>query len=110
MSIRFKRGVTRRGLRPEVLGAAIDIEPFFMAEGVDLVITSARDDYDGHVKKSGHYRGDAIDVRANSMSTEAQTRVAKKIIRKLGAHFYVLHHGKGKMIHYHVEYRPGFGG
>lgn len=110
--IKYKPGVTSEGLRDKILKALVDdIAPIFDADGYDTIITSARYDYGGHVEHSGHYRGDAIDLRARHIDTpERQQAVYKAIKRKLGKHFFVLLHGEGPSIHYHIEWRPKFGG
>ena len=111
MSIICKRGVSIDGCRPEILIAAIQIEPIFSGYDVDLIITSGSEAYKHSAKRSAHYRGDAIDLRVKHLSQAARFAVLRKIKRKLGKDFIVLHEGIGKpWEHFHIHWSPVFGG
>ena len=91
--MKLKEGVTIEGTKKAILAAAINIEHLFQKRGVDMVITS------GFAKAMGHSRGDAIDLRSNTVNDPAVLR--DEIAEYLGPKYkIVLESGDP---HFHLE-------
>ena len=93
----------------EILRAAIAIEPIFEERGVDLVITSGSEIYRHSAVRSAHYRGDAIDVRSNSLPSVIKPAVLHDIQKTLGRDYVVLLEAPGRpQEHFHIHWSPMF--
>ena len=107
MPIKIKPGASIENCGPEILRAAIAIDPIFSAHGADLVITSGSENYKHSAERSKHYSGDAIDVRSKNIPESERKSVAAKIKRKLGPDFVVIYESAGKPYeHYHIHWAP----
>ncbi len=69
----------------------------------DCIVTSVRNGT--HATWSFHYKGRAIDCRANDLSKAVQQRILARLKAALPG-FDVVLHGKGSNIHYHIEWDP----
>lgn len=111
MSIIEKRGASLDGCREKILLAAIRVEPLFAKYGVDLVITSGAEPYKHTARRSGHYRGDAIDARSKTIPKTERRKLLGKIKRKLGPDFVVILENEGSPTeHYHMHWSPVYHG
>ncbi len=105
--IRFKKGVSMRGVRgaaflilakaESIWDKSLNNQDFF---GVDLVVTSARDGK--HMIGSKHYEGMALDLRIRDFAKNEEKTAAKFLQRRLGRHYDVVLESD----HIHVEYDP----
>lgn len=86
--MKFKPGVSEQGLRKEIRGKLDVIDHIHkkLAGGQEAVCTSARDGKH-RVKRSAHYRGDAVDVRI--WYVPSMLAFADEIQDALGKHFVV---------------------
>ena len=111
MSITEKRGASLDGCREKILLAAIRVEPLFAKYGVDLVVTSGVEPYKHTANRSGHYRGDGIDVRSKTIPKADRRKLQGKIKRKLGPDYVVILENEGATSeHYHIHWSPVFHG
>ena len=111
MGIIVKRGASIEGCGPEILLAAIKIEPLYAMLSVDLVITSGSEEYKHSSHRSAHYRGDAQDWRIKSIPKQDRKKLLKAIKRKLGPDYVVIHENIGTpQEHIHAHWSPVFGG
>ena len=109
--IKLKRGASIDKCRPEVLIALISVDPIYAKYGVDTVVTSGTEPYKHSALRSGHYRGDALDLRIKNVPVDKRAMVFQAIRRKLAPDFVVLHEGKGKAWeHIHFHWSPIFHG
>jgi hypothetical protein len=108
--MKIKRGVSIAKCRAEILRACILIDPIFEAEGVEQVITSGSEKYKHSAVYSSHYKGDALDLRSNTINTvERKKAVRAKVQRKLGPQFKIILESIGKPYeHYHLQFTPTF--
>ena len=108
--MKVKRGASIDKCRAEILRAFILIEPIFVAEGVEMVITSGSEKYKHSSKYSSHYKGDALDIRSFTLKTLARKRsVQEKIRKKLGPKFVIILEKAGKPgEHFHLQFTPTF--
>jgi hypothetical protein len=105
--IKLKKGVSIDKCRGEILGALIKAGPIFEKQKVDTVVTSGCEVYKHTAERSGHYRGDALDLRIKHVEVIKRPAVVAAIKRKLGPDFVVLHEGKGKpWEHVHMHWSP----
>ena len=103
--ILLKQGVRLRGLRPEVVMAALVVEGVYEKYGYTCVITSAADQE--HSTGSEHYTGLALDFRLNSLPAATRPTIVSDVKAALGEDFDVLHESAGTPNeHLHVEYDP----
>ena len=103
----LKEGVSIDGCRAEILIAAITIiAPLYKRYGHQLVITSGTEDVKHSVKRSAHYRGDAIDLRHRYFSDKAKYQMCEELEEKLGSNFVILL----ERTHIHVHYAPIYKG
>lgn len=101
MPKRIKKGVSIRGLHPQMLVAWDAVEEVYDEYNVDAVLTSAVDGT--HSLGSLHYVGYAIDTRTRDFPTQAQKQEARdKIAEILGAEFDVVLEAN----HIHIEFQP----
>ena len=99
----LKKGVSIDGCRAEILIAAISIiAPLYKRYGHQLVITSGTEDVKHSVKRSAHYRGDALDLRHRYFSDKAKYQVVEELQLLLGDNFVILL----ERTHIHVHYAP----
>lgn len=100
--MRVKPGATIDGCSGEILKAAILIEPLFKNAGVELVITSGTRETH-RADRSGHYRGDALDLRTRDLPYQsAKVKLVKAIKRKLGSAYVVILESN----HIHLHWSP----
>lgn len=107
--IKVKKGASIKGCRKEILTALINtIGPVFEKEGVDTVVTSGCERYKHSVRRSAHYRGDALDLRSKHLSDKiTKNRVYSKLKRNLGPDFVVVLEAVGRpWEHFHVHWSP----
>jgi hypothetical protein len=100
--ISLKNGVDLRGMRPEIVLAAVIAETVYAAHGKDFVITAAVDGQ--HMKGSLHYSGNAIDVRTTAcgLSADQSCAIGKEVAHALGPQFDVVVEND----HIHIEFDP----
>jgi hypothetical protein len=108
--MRIKPGVDLRGLRPQMVIAALVAERLYATQGADadLMITSGREGT--HMSGSLHYVGLAIDIRLPGSFTGQTSAVAKAkaktmvadLIAHLGAQYDVVL----EVDHIHIEFDP----
>ena len=110
--IKVKPGASIVGLRGPMLEKLYDIDSVFEQYGVDTVITSGMERFRHSVKRSAHYRGDAVDLRSKHLKSTAQKyEVLLKLESILGDDFVVLFENEGlPQEHYHVHWGPVFEG
>ena len=77
MVLRFKEGVSIRGLRDETVLAVVCAYSIFSDYGLDCVVTSGVDGQ--HSWGSLHYRGDAFDLRIKHITDLEGKRDGSKI-------------------------------
>lgn len=105
--IKLKKGVSIAGCRAEILVGLISVAPVFDKQGVDTWVTSGCEPYKHNAERSGHYRGDAVDLRSKHIAVEKRGHVLGALKRKLGPDFVVLHEGVGKpWEHFHIHWSP----
>lgn len=78
-------------------------EIFREEAGRDCFVTSVRNGK--HATWSLHYKGRALDCRANDLTKSQQQRILARLKAALPG-FDVILHGKGRNIHYHIEWDP----
>ena len=99
--MKIKKGVKLNGLGTEILLAIIIATSVYEAHGIELVITSATDSIHGY--SSEHYKGDAVDIRTNTIKPETKKSfITAQIAEALGDEFDVVLESN----HLHVEYDP----
>ncbi len=76
---------------------------FQLYAGRQCVITTVRNGT--HMRTSFHYKGKALDCRANDLSANRQQLVLGDLKEKLPGYDVILH-GAGPNIHYHIEWDP----
>ena len=104
--IEVKKGVRLHGVNPLLLWATRPAEAIWAKAGVDtLVVTSGIDGV--HSKGSAHYRGDALDLRTNTLAPGTEAATCATLQAALGPDFWVLYEGAGTTnAHCHLEVRP----
>lgn len=102
--MKFKAGVSLKGLKPEALLGMIVAEQAYKAAGIDMVITSIKDGV--HKEGSKHYSGMAFDLRTKA--TGLALRLHQSVKEALsGAGFdVILEDLHGDNEHIHVEFDP----
>lgn len=104
----LKAGVRLRGLRPEVVMAALVVAGVYEKYGFSCTITSAVDGR--HMDGSEHYTGLALDFRLNDLSgipPRTRPMIAADVRAALGEDFDVIHEGAGtENEHLHIEFDP----
>jgi len=98
--MRLKPGASIDGLRTEMLFGLVCIEPLFVKERVELVITSGTDGV--HMQGSKHYEGLAVDIRSRTIRAENLSRFIVNLKDALGVDFDVVLEND----HIHIEYDP----
>lgn len=108
----IKPGASIRGCRAEILTALIaDIAPVFASHGVETVVTSGCEVFKHTVKRSSHYRGDAIDCRSKHLTKAAKPKVLADLRQALGEDFVVILEAVGKpWEHFHIHWSPVYSG
>ena len=96
--MKLKEGVLIGGIKPEIVLAAIVIEPLFEKYGVEMVATSCMDGK--HSRNSKHYLGYAIDLRSRDLSSKDQQLLLIDIRAALTAEFYI----DLEKDHYHLQF------
>lgn len=100
--MRLKKGVSARGLTPQIALALMVADEVYREEGVECVITSLNDGK--HSRTSLHYCGQGADLRTRNLPNQAaKERVQFKIAERLGSDDYdvIL-----ESDHIHVEWQP----
>jgi len=101
----IKPGTSIAGCRREILvAAATIINPIFVSHGVDCVVTSGTEIVKHSVKRSAHYRGDALDFRSRDLNNINKAQVLGELIKDLGTDFVVLL----EKTHFHIHWAPVF--
>jgi len=107
--IKIKSGASIDRCRAEILIALITkISPLFESHALDTVVTSGAEMYKHSVKRSAHYRGDALDLRTKHIPNEGlKAKIFDELITTLGHDFVVLFEGAGKSYeHLHIHWSP----
>ena len=94
-------------LREEIAGAAARLSVWHEAvTGRDLVVTSGSEKIQHRVKRSAHYRGDAIDIRNWDLKVldPDLAKWTSVIEYLLGPDFVVINENT----HYHIHWGPVF--
>ncbi len=92
-------------LREEIFDAALRLDAWHLQEtGRELVITSGHENFKHSVRRSAHYRRDAIDVRNWYLKEQNDDLElwAKEIQSVLGVDYVVLNEGT----HFHIHWAP----
>ena len=98
-----KKGASIEGCRSEILIAAITIiDPVFKEFGEEGVITSGTEKYKHSVKRSTHYKGDALDWRHRFFVWSVKNKVLAELKARLGKHFVVVL----ESTHFHIHFAP----
>ena len=99
----LKSGVSIDGCRAEILIAAITIiDPTFKEHGQEGVVTSGTEKYYHSVKRSTHYKGDALDWRHRFFDLPTKNKVLQELTKRLGKHFVVVL----ESTHFHIHFAP----
>lgn len=103
--LKFKPGVSLKGLTPQMVLALEVVQEAFKSYGLDTVVTSANDGT--HKTNSFHYQGRAFDFRTKH-SGNLGKGIAGAIRERLGPiGFDVVYEDPGgENEHIHVEYDP----
>ena len=106
-----KRGASIKKCREDILRALISVDPIYAKHGVNTVVTSGSEVYKHTADRSGHYRGDAVDLRIKNIAKDLRKALAQAIKRKLGSDFVVLWELAGTPSeHIHIHWSPRFKG
>jgi D-alanyl-D-alanine dipeptidase len=101
MPLRFKKGVSLRGVQPEIAIGLHAIEGFFKKNGIeDLWITSCVDGK--HGRGSLHYVGYAVDIRIWSIVKDRLKWFVDELNKEMGNEFDCVL----EKDHIHVEFQP----
>lgn len=98
--LRFKSGVSIRGVQPETLVGLRIAEQAYESIGKDCTVTSCSDGK--HKTGSLHYSGLAVDLRTKILSKTQVATVMSYLTSWLPAGFDVIFEGD----HIHMEYDP----
>jgi hypothetical protein len=98
--ISIKPGASIKGIRPEIIFAAMVAQEVYRDTYSSLVITSGLDSL--HGEHSLHYSGEAIDLRINNLPPGRAVEVMTEIKKRLGAEFDVVL----EVDHIHIEFDP----
>jgi hypothetical protein len=100
--MRFKEGVSIRGIQPEMLIALELAEPFYKNRLLEMVVTSVTDGK--HKEGSLHYKGLAVDLRTKGTGLARSLTIdVRKALKPLG--FDVLLEAEGEDDeHMHLEF------
>lgn len=104
--IEIKLGVRLFGVREPVWVGVRVAEGLWAKAGVDiLVVTSGMDSR--HSDYSGHYRGDALDVRTKTLPPGAAKGIMARLATALGEDYFIKFEDEGGANeHGHIEWRP----
>ena len=100
--MKIKPGVSIRGIRPELVHAAVTAYVIYqqLPGKPELVITCCTDGE--HGRKSLHYVGQAIDIRSRDMGIQVALDAVTKLREALGHEFDAV----TETDHIHIEYQP----
>lgn len=102
--LELKPGVRVLGIRPELVLALHVAEGIWGVEGKPLVVTAVMDGQ--HTTGSAHYRGEAADLRSNTLAPGRVPAVIAALQTALGPDYFILYEGEGTpQAHIHLEYR-----
>ena len=106
----IKPGASIEGCRKEILTALIvDIQSVFHSENLDTVVTSGKENFKHSVKRSSHYRGDALDIRSKHIKEDRKNIIYQNLKQRLGQDFVVILESRGKAWeHFHIHWSPVF--
>jgi|TARA_R100000789_G_scaffold100494_1_gene111057 hypothetical protein len=102
--MKVKKDASIANCRAPILRALIWIEPLFVSRNVELVVTSGTGEKHS-AERSGHYRGDGVDIRSRTVPADQRQTLAKAIRRKLGSAYVVILESN----HYHIHWSPTLG-
>lgn len=101
MSLRFKKGVSFRGVQPEMAIGLHALEGFFKKHGIDdLWVTSCVDGK--HSQGSLHYVGYAVDIRIWEIPKDKPRWFVDELNKEMGKEFDCVLEPD----HIHVEFQP----
>lgn len=107
MGLRFKRGVSCRGITPELLLAIQVANECHFKMGYDCIITSLLDGQ--HSRGSRHYLGHAVDLRVRHIKDIHRETIADEIRARLSplGDFDVMYEDVDTdNAHIHIQYKP----
>ena len=102
----LKKGVTLKGITPEMAVGVVLIAGVFTQLAVEGCITSVGDGV--HMTNSKHYKGNAVDLRSKTLADpNLKATVVQTLRYTLGEQFDVILEQLGQANeHIHVEYDP----
>ena len=107
----IKPGASIKNCREDILRALISVDPIYGKHGVNTIVTSGSEVYKHSADRSGHYRGDAVDLRIKNIVKDLRKALVRAIKRKLGSDFVVLWERVGTPYeHVHIHWSPRFKG
>ncbi len=99
--LKLERGVSLRGLKPEMTVGVVVVALQFISAGVDCVVTAGTNGE--HMPGSLHYAGQAADFRTRHItSRDDLNKLVTRIRKALGPEYDVVVHDT----HLHIEYQP----
>ena len=99
--ISLKKGVTVRGIRPEMVFGHTIVCAVYASHDLDVIVTSATDGVHSYASK--HYDGAAIDYRTRHITaTGLKERIVGEAQAALGPDFDVILEDT----HLHVQWKP----
>jgi hypothetical protein len=107
--MKVKASVNLAGCSFQIGYAAAVASFFFNREGVDFIVTSAKDGT--HGTGSLHAKGDAIDIRTRHLTTAQGDRILRdiKLSLELFGFDVIDERAKPGAPHFHVEFQPKAG-
>lgn len=102
--MKLKPGVKLTGVSPEIAFAAVIVNSV-VGQYEAVVVTSVCDGK--HSTNSLHYKGKAMDVRANTIPDGYLDEILRGLKESLGPEFDVLLESRGSdNVHFHIEHDP----
>lgn len=99
--MQIKHNVNVNGMKPEILLATIIAKDVYLANGVEMVITSVTDG--NHGDFSRHFLGMAVDLRTRNIPGESvRQKIIKELKYNLGPQYKVL----DEKTHFHISFKP----
>lgn len=104
--MQVKSGVNLKGCSFELGFAAATMSFFYHREGVDFIITSAKDGI--HGPNSLHAKGNAFDARTRHLTKDQGDRILRdtKLALEVFGYDVIDERGKPGAAHFHVEFQP----
>jgi hypothetical protein len=103
-NVKFKEGVSIKGIKPELMFGLIIADAAYKTRGVDMVVTAIMNGK--HSEKSLHYKGLAADLRTKWTGLTRQLFDVTRIALEPIGFDVVLEDEGGESEHLHLEYQP----